>query len=136
VSSRGTTVIPVPATRPERPAGERGLRWVGAVVILVGAVLICLAGAELGGRGDRIAGMGGGDTLHGAAGADAIYGGAGSDEIDAGPGEDGVLGGAGNDFVEAKDGVTDRVGCGPGKDAVSVDREDLISPDCERVYAG
>lgn len=148
-----TTVLPVPAPRGGRRRGrDRGLRWAGAVVALVGVLLLglaageALAGVELGGGGDnalrgtaggdRLAGFDGGDTLHGAAGDDALYGGAGADEIYGGPGEDDVLGGAGEDFVEAKDGATDRVGCGPGTDAVSVDRGDLISPDCESVYAG
>ena len=148
MSSRSTTAIPVSGGR----AGDRGLPWVGVLVTLVGVVLLilaagdALAGVELGGGGDnvlrgsagndRIAGMGGGDILHGGPGDDAIYGGGGADEIYVGPGDDDVLGGAGDDFVEAKDGATDRVGCGPGDDFVSVDREDLVSPDCETVYAG
>ncbi len=115
-------------------------------MLLVLAAGDVLAGVELGGgennalRGsagnDRIAGMGGDDTLHGASGNDAIYGGRGKDEIYGGAGRDAVLGGAGDDFVEAKDGAPDRVNCGPGRDAVSVDRADLISSDCETVYAG
>jgi Ca2+-binding RTX toxin-like protein len=122
------------------------------LVTAVGALLLCLAagdalaGVEFGGGGDntlrgsaggdRLAGFNGDDTLHGGAGDDALYGGAGDDEIYGDPGEDDVLGGAGDDFIEVKDGTADRVGCGLGKDSVSVDREDLISPDCESVYPG
>ena len=154
LSSRGATVLPIPASRGGKNgrAGGRGLRWAGAPVAAVGILLLCLAagdalaGVELGGGGDNIlrgssgadslAGFNGGDTLHGAAGDDALYAGAGDDEIYGGPGEDSVLGGAGNDFVEAKDGATDRVGCGPGRDSVSIDRGDMVAPDCELVYPG
>lgn len=150
LSSRGTTVLPAPQGAPR--VGERGLRWAGALVAVVGVLLLCLAagdalaGVELGGGGantlrgsagaDRLAGFNGDDTLHGGAGDDALYGGAGDDEIYGGPGEDDALGGAGNDFIEAKDGATDRVGCGPDTDSVSVDRGDMVSPDCESVYPG
>lgn len=152
MSSGGTTVFPVPTPRGEQRAAEGGLRWAGALVAVIGALLLCLAagdalaGVELGGGGgdtlrgsdrdDRLAGFNGGDTLHGAPGDDTIYGGAGRDEIYGGGGGDDVLAGAGDDFVEAKDGVIDRVGCGPGNDSISVDRKDLVSPDCESVYAG
>lgn len=44
--------------------------------------------------------------------------------------------GGADDFVEAKDGAIDRVSCGPGDDSISVDRKDLVSPDCESVYVG
>ncbi|MDQ3361128.1 MAG: hypothetical protein M3534_05590 [Actinomycetota bacterium] len=152
MSSGGTTVLPVPESRGGSRAGERGLRWAGVLVAAVGVLLLCLAagdalaGVELGGGGDdtlrgsaggdRLAGFNGDDVLHGAAGDDALYGGAGDDEIYGGPGQDDILGGAGDDFIEAKDGEKDRVACGPGTDSVSVDREDLVSPDCESVYPG
>lgn len=152
LSSRGTTVLPVATSRGGRHAGERGLRWAGVLVAAVGVLLLCLAagdalaGVELGGGGDnvlrgsagadRLAGFNGADTLHGGAGDDTLYGGAGDDEIYGGPGEDDILGGVGDDFIETKDGSTDRVGCGPGTDSVSVDSKDLVSPDCETVYVG
>ena len=151
LSSRGTTVLPVPAPRRERRQAEGGLRWAGVLVIVVGALLLilaagdALAGVELGGggdntlrgtdRADRIAGFNGEDALYGGPGDDILYGGAGKDEIYAGDGGDDVLAGAGDDFIEAKDGAVDHVGCGPGDDSVSVDRKDLVSPDCESVYA-
>ena len=152
MSSRGTTALPLPAPRRERGPAKAGTRWAGILIGSIGALLLCLAagetlaGVELGGvgdddlrgaaGGDRLAGFDGRDVLRGGAEDDAIYGGAGADEVYAGPGEDAVLGGAGDDFIEAKDGAADRVGCGPGEDTVSVDREDLVSPDCEAVYQG
>ena len=151
LSSRGTAVLPVPAPRGERKA-EGGLRWAGVLVAVIGALLLLLAagdvlaGVELGRGGDdtlrgsdqndRLAGFTGQDNLHGAPGDDTLYGGAGRDEVYAGPGGDDVLAGAGDDFVEAKDGAVDRVSCGPGEDSISVDRKDMVSPDCESVYAG
>lgn len=150
LSSRGTAVLPAP--RGEQRPSEAGLRWAGALVAVVGALLLCLAagdalaGVELGGGGDntlrgsgqadRLAGFNGEDALYGGAGGDTLYGGAGNDEIYGGAGNDDVLAGAGDDFVEAKDGAIDRVGCGPGDDSISVDRKDFVSPDCESVYAG
>ncbi|QIN81389.1 hypothetical protein GBA63_01175 [Rubrobacter tropicus] len=152
MSSRGTTVLPVPAPRGERRPAEGGLRWAGLLFAAIGALLLvlaagdALAGVELGGGGDntlrgtdgadRIAGFNGEDALYGGSGDDALYGGAGKDEIYAGDGGDDVLAGAGDDFIESKDGAVDRVGCGPGDDSISADREDLVSPDCESVYAG
>ena len=116
------------------------------VLLLLLAAGDALAGVELGGggdntlrgsgRADRLAGFNGADTLYGGAGDDTLYGGAGKDEIYGAAGGDDVLAGAGDDFVEAKDGAVDRVGCGPGDDSASVDREDLVSPDCEAVYPG
>ena len=152
MSSRSTTVLPVPAPRGEPGAPERGLRWVGVLVAVVGAFLLilaagdALAGVELGGGGDntlrgseqadRVAGFNGQDVIYGAGGDDTLYGGSDKDEIYAGAGDDDVLAGTGDDFIEAKDGAVDRIGCGPGDDSVSADRKDLISPDCESVYAG
>ena len=151
MSSRDTAVLPVPAPCGERHA-EGGLRWSGVLVAVIGALLLllaagdALAGVELGrggddtlrgsARNDRLAGINGEDTLHGATGDDTLYGGAGRDEIYGGGGKDDVLAGAGHDFVEAKDGAVDRVSCGPGNDSISVDRKDMVSSDCESVYAG
>ena len=152
LSSRDAAVLPIPATRRKRRPAEGRPRWAGVLVAVAGALLLllaagdALAGVELGGggdntlrgsgRADRLAGFNGGDTLHGGADDDSLYGGAGRDEIYGGAGGDDVLAGAGDDFIEAKDGAVDRVGCGPGDDSASVDREDLVSPDCEAVYPG
>jgi Ca2+-binding RTX toxin-like protein len=118
---------------------------IGALLLILAAG-DALAGVELGGGGDntlrgsdqadRLAGFNGDDALYGGAGGDTLYGGSGKDEIYAGGDGDDVLAGAGDDFIEAKDGAVDRVTCGPGDDSASVDRQDLISPDCEMVYPG
>lgn len=146
-------VVPVPPAPPQRaeprPAGK-GLRRAGLLVVAVGLLLLslaagdALAGAELGGRGDdqlrgaarddRLAGFGGEDGILGLGGGDWLSGGGGADELYGGPGRDVLYGGAGDDFLEAKDGGRDYVDCGGGRDAASVDPEDLVSRSCETVY--
>lgn len=151
LSSRGTTVLPVPAPRGRRPAAGAPW-WAGGLIAAVGTLLLCLAagdalaGVEFGGGGDdvlrgsagddRLAGFNGGDGLYGGDGSDTLYGGAGGDEIYGGDGADDVLAGIGDDFVETKDGAVDLVGCGPGRDSASVDPIDRVSLDCEAVYPG
>lgn len=73
---------------------------------------------------NTLAGTSGGDVLCGLGGADRLTGGRGSDRI---------YGGAGDDRIAARDKAFDIVGCGPGRDAVSADRIDLVGVDCERV---
>jgi uncharacterized repeat protein (TIGR01451 family) len=73
--------------------------------------------------GDRIRGLGGNDRLLGGAGHDCLNGGSGVDRFD---------GGLGNDRVEARDGRSERVVCGPGRDRAIVDPADSVSG-CERV---
>ena len=62
--------------------------------------------------------------LRGLGGADLLVGGRGPDRL---------LAGAGNDVVRARDGVRDRIACGPGRDLVVADRVDRIARDCELV---
>lgn len=153
MSLKRPAVAPVPPVPPRqtepRPAGK-DLRRAGLPVVAVGLLLLslaagdALAGAELGGRGDdalrgaghddRLAGFGGEDGIWGLGGADGLSGGAGGDELYGGPGRDVLYGGAGDDFLEAKDGGRDYVDCGTGRDAASVDPEDLVSRSCETVY--
>lgn len=153
VSLDRPAVAPVPSVPPQRaeprPAGK-DLRRAGLLVVAVGLLLLslvagdALAGAELGGRGDdalrgaghddRLAGFGGEDGIWGLAGDDGLSGGGDADELYGGPGRDELYGGAGDDFLEAKDGGRDYVDCGPGRDAASVDLEDLVSRSCETVY--
>jgi N-acetylglucosamine-6-sulfatase len=45
-----------------------------------------------------------------------------------------VCGRWGNDRIYVRDGVADKVYCGPGRDSVVVDDLDLLASDCERVY--
>ncbi len=153
MSLKRPAVAPVPLVPPHhaepRPADE-DLRRSGLLVVAVGLLLLslaardALAGAELGGRGDdalrgaghddRLAGFGGEDGIWGLEGDDGLSGGRGADELYGGPGRDELYGGDGNDFLEAKDGGRDYVDCGPGRDAASVDPEDLVSRNCETVY--
>jgi Ca2+-binding RTX toxin-like protein len=125
--------------------------------------LLGLGGSDnlLGGSGkDNVFGgnerraFGGDKNLAGGRGIDRILSGFGSDNLSGGPGNDyledfdfqgpgprqadKVSAGAGNDVAEVinrpafEDGVT----CGNGFDRVLVDREDLVAPDCERVFIG
>ena len=52
--------------------------------------------------------------------------------------KDQVSGGAGNDgvIVINRPAFKDVVTCGTGFDRVLADREDLVAPDCERVFIG
>ena len=134
------------------PAGMRRRIALLLVVVLAGVVpavahaadLVGTDGADrlVGSRADdRIRGRAGDDTLYGRAGADALFGDAGKDRLFGGPGGDTLLGGAGddrlnggagadiliggagNDVIRARDGVRDRISCGPGRDRVIADAE-------------
>lgn len=134
----------------EARAAERSTRWLGFALVVIGVVLISLATTDaLAGTGDgsdtsdtlrgsefseRLDGYAGDDLINGFAGDDALTGGDGADEVYGGPGRDLLFGGAGDDFIEAKDGETDYVDCGPGDDVASVDDGDRVSPGCETVY--
>jgi Ca2+-binding RTX toxin-like protein len=102
---------------------------------------------------ERLAGAG--DTnLVGGAGNDAVVGGFGSDNVVGNEGNDFLIGGPGlhpreapNDKLLGADGndvfdvlnspaAKDVVLCGRGFDRVSADREDVIAPDCEKVFIG
>jgi len=73
-------------------------------------------------QSERMPGTEGDDFLCAGGGDDAIVGFGGRDRLFAGPG---------NDYVEARDGVVDVVGCGPGADQVNADRRDVVGADCE-----
>jgi Ca2+-binding RTX toxin-like protein len=117
----------------------------GLMLVAAGGVLLALAagdaladtrGALFGGGGaDALRGSDGSKRLFGIGGEDEIRGLAGDDELCDGPGRDAVLGGAGDDFVEARDGEPDRVACGPGEDAASLDEGDAAGS-CETLYPG
>jgi Ca2+-binding RTX toxin-like protein len=72
-------------------------------------------------------------TLTGNAGPNSIDGGPGEDLLDGGPGSDALQGGDGADMIRSRDGVPDRVDCGAGNDFAIVDRQDIVSDDCEWV---
>jgi hypothetical protein len=82
---------------------------------------------------DRLAGNVYEDRLDGGSGNDSLAGSEGSDLITGGRGRDGISGGAGADTVFARDGFTDTIRCGSGRDTVTADRRDRVARDCERV---
>jgi hypothetical protein len=112
--------------------------------------------SEVGNRAE-LTGKGGNDKLHGTDSDDAIDGGAGNDDIAAGFGNDAIVGGPGadkivadrdgrcnemhcdlspgsaSDTIDAVDGETDNITCGPGTDTVKADAADVVAPDCENV---
>ena len=82
---------------------------------------------------DRLHGGYGDDVLIGGDGNDALWGDAGGDFLRGGPGEDRFFGGDGSDLIDSRDGRTEHVYCGWGKDTVQADLRDIVSPDCEKV---
>lgn len=89
-----------------------------------------------GGRGaDELTGGPARDQLTGDVGDDSLAGGGDGDELLGGPGADRLDGGAGDDRLLARDGIADRVACGPGADTAEVDTFDVVAPDCESVAA-
>lgn len=138
-----------PSLESESPAATsyRSSRWLGFLFVVVGTLLLLLSARDaLAGTGDsevlrgsevgeRLSGFGGVDEIQGLSGNDFLSGGGGRDDLYGGPGQDLMLGGAGDDFIEAKDGSTDYIDCGPGEDTVSVDAEDHVSANCEIIYS-
>ena len=97
--------------------------------------LVGLAGNDvLRGRGgsDCLFGGAGRDRLFGDAGDDALHGGGGNDVLTGGSGENTYDAGRGRDLVLARNGVAERVLCGPGRDRAVLDRADRVLG-CERV---
>jgi RTX calcium-binding nonapeptide repeat (4 copies) len=82
--------------------------------------------------GDTIRGTRGADRLFGRGGDDRVFGLAGDDLLSGGPDADRLWGGPGRDRLFARDGVSDIVVCGPGRDVAIVDRLDLVWT-CETV---
>ncbi|HEX6713932.1 MAG TPA: thrombospondin type 3 repeat-containing protein [Thermoleophilaceae bacterium] len=101
----------------------------------LGDLLDGLAGNDrlVGGAGnDCLKGGAGNDRLDGGAGDDVLDGGRGNDNLKGGPGKNRYSGGAGNDVVNARNGVTETVACGGGRDVATVDRSD-VTRTCEVV---
>jgi hypothetical protein len=82
---------------------------------------------------DVVDGDGGYDTLLGRGGNDVLIGRGDPDAIVGGPGRDRILAGGERDLVDARDGWTDTIDCGGGRDTVVADRFDWVAPSCERV---
>jgi Ca2+-binding RTX toxin-like protein len=78
--------------------------------------------------------------LDGGPGADVISGGPGDDLMYDGPLDDSAVdileGGDGNDFLSPfnRPAARDIVSCGAGRDGADVDRKDIVSDDCERIW--
>jgi putative metal-binding protein/hemolysin type calcium-binding protein len=68
----------------------------------------------------------GNDIVTGSALANTLDGGDGDDELRGGGGVDTYLGGAGNDLIVARDGLPERVDCGPGGGTATVDTIDTV----------
>ena len=95
----------------------------------------------LGGHKNVVGGSGN-DALFGGSGSDNILGNEGNDFLIDGeyrhPAKDTLSGGDGNDVLAVINDPAgkDVVACGSGFDRVLTDRDDLIGPDCERVFRG
>jgi hypothetical protein len=89
--------------------------------------------AKGGGDGDRVKGQAGKDRVGGGGGDDKVTGGAGKDRVKGGGGVDKIKGQGGKDRLKAVDGKSDRVNCGGGKDRATVDKNDRVSDNCEKV---
>jgi Ca2+-binding RTX toxin-like protein len=68
----------------------------------------------------------GNDKITGSAGANTLAGGDGNDELTGGGGVDTFFGGAGVDTLRARDGLPERVDCGPGGLTAIVDTTDTV----------
>ena len=79
-----------------------------------------------------VRGMDGPDDLRGGGQEDHLWGGGGNDTVTGNGGSDSLSGGEGNDTIQARDGVSDRVDCGPGTDTVVADAADQVV-NCESV---
>jgi hypothetical protein len=95
----------------------------------------------LGGDKNLVGGPGN-DSVIGGLGADNILGEEGNDLLADGPDRefatDNLSAGGGNDVVAVvnKPAFKDIVTCGGGFDRVLADREDVLAPDCEKVFFG
>ena len=123
-------------------------------------ILLALGGRDnlVGGRGKDI--VLGGSRARAFRGEKNLVGGSGNDVVAGGLGSDNVVGKEGNDLMadgEVPDQAEDKLSGGAGKDAIIVvnrpafedivtcgsgfdrviaDREDVVAPDCERVFLG
>gem|GEM_PF-2490471 len=82
---------------------------------------------------DVICAGGGKDRVNGGSGADRILGQFGNDRLVGAAGKDRISGGSGNDLLLTRDGIRDRVRCGPGRDVVKADDKDVVDGGCEHV---
>ncbi len=85
---------------------------------------------------ERLEGGLGDETVRGTARAERLRGSEGEDYLDGAGGTDELDGGLAGDVLRSRDGVPDRVGCGPGIDFAIVDPVDRVLSDCELVDEG
>ena len=101
-------------------------------------VLFGLAGDDCitGDRGDdKVFAGPGDDVVHGGVGNDELKGDEGDDRLIGGRGYNRYSGGDGSDRIYARNGRSEIVECGPGRDWAKVDRSDRLRR-CERVFRG
>lgn len=84
------------------------------------------------GHDETIRGGSGNDVLYGYGGRDRLDGLGGNDLLNGGSGRDLLVGGTGADRVTSADGEPDSVDCGPGRDVVNADLDDVLTG-CEVV---
>jgi Ca2+-binding RTX toxin-like protein len=108
-----------------------GLARKGICVAVMAISVVAWTAATAGAR-PLIVGTKHADRLQGTAAAETIKGGRGNDRLSGGGGKDLLVGGPGRDLVKARDGLRDRVDCGPGRDRALVDTFDRVRR-CERV---
>lgn len=127
------------------------MRWKVFVPVLFVAVALALSAVAAAAliRGtphdDRLVGTPAADQIYGLAGDDEIRGKDGPDRIEGGPGGDTMYAGGGSDrqdggpgpdtlWAVAKDGDTDFLDCGPGRDVAHIrEGERSVVTNCERV---
>jgi Ca2+-binding RTX toxin-like protein len=101
------------------------------------------------GDGDDLNGDYGNDTLNGAGGNDYFGDRVGTNTLNGGAGSDTffadyasrspyneiskISGDDGNDYVYAADGARDTINCGPGRDWVDANNNDIVADNCEDV---
>lgn len=127
-------------TEPRRPGGcKNALAGTSGPDSLVGGgagdVIFGFGGddrAEGRGGHDCLIGGQGDDVLRGHDGYDLLTGGRGDDTLIGGPGVNAYDAGPGKDHVDARNGRTELIRCGSGRDRARLDRSDRARS-CERV---
>jgi Ca2+-binding RTX toxin-like protein len=125
--------------RRPNPARFARLALVALPLLVVTAALGTAAVGPVTGtsKGETLRGTQGPDEIRGYGrllgyrGNDLLVGGTGNDVLVGGLGNDRLWGGPGNDRINARDGMRDRVYCGPGLDTVIRDARDVLARDCE-----
>lgn len=112
-------------------------RWtfVSAIAVLVMVALPAFGLNVTGTNGnDVLTGTASADRINGKDGNDRLLGLAGNDALTGGRGRDYLSGGDGADRLEIRDNARDTADCGPGRDRVVADRQDIVRRNCEVVF--